>query len=499
MQAMNQAKRNSSYYENLTNTSIAGLIVAEDGTLLNDVKIELPRSIYKDLTDVYSEGIDAIANYHGRMMEEYATQQNNNKIIDELNSRYEKAINKTGYIKFDGKYKPKSNNKADVEFANRINNIYRSLPLATRAYIQQLPNGLHIELNHVNNLLGYHQASITDVFTGKSGLPEPVQVGIRGMFKLFSSVTGFNPVKSAKLVEQVLKEVTGASRDFILNRSGVVAAGNLMSNFIHLWNTGVPVNKITPYMAEGLKEVKDYSKMLNKSFEIDYLRKSANISKVEKARLDKQFELLTTKLNKSPVAYMISKGILTSVESIELKMQDNPEFTLLKQLQDKTGFSKFKETQVGKVWGNIMVQEGSKTHDFMNQALDYGDFVAKYALFKHLTQNRQFSNERALRVIQDEFINYQLNRGREFDWLNATGLTWFLSYKAGIQKIIMRNLRRNFLRSIAVYEGVGSVTNQVVPRQNLIWDGSLDYQLSPSNIYKGFESHWLMQVADWIK
>ena len=133
----------------------------------------------------------------------------------------------------------------------------------------------------------------------------------------------------------------------------------------------------------------------------------------------------------------------------------------------------------------------------MNATLDYGDFVAKYALYKHLTKNRQFNSDRALNVIRDEFINYGLNRGRVFDWANKVGLTWFLSYKLGIQKIFLRNLRRNFLRSAAVYSGAKVLgTNQVVPAQNLLFDGSLRYQTDPSNLWEGFKTHWIGQVFE---
>ena len=87
----------------------------------------------------------------------------------------------------------------------------------------------------------------------------------------------------------------------------------------------------------------------------------------------------------------------------------------------------------------------------MMQLMDYGDFTAKYALYQHMVNTRGLESEHAINVIRDEFVDYAMNRGREFDWMNKVGLTWFLSYKLAIQKIFFRNLRRNALRTMAVW------------------------------------------------
>lgn len=486
-----KAIKDPNYYSKLRDKSSIKQTISADGkNIISEVE-ELPRDLYNQFITTYENGIDAIGNAKGRTMEEIATEQNNIYYIDQLNKHYHKSVDKSKFTKIDGNFEPKGKNQADIEFANRLNNIFNSLPEPTKAYIEK-EGGLYIETTEIDNLLGYHKASITDIWTDKSGLLKPVQKVIKETVGMFSKFTGISEPIIAKRSERLLSEVVSLGKDFILNRSGVVAFGNLASNIIHLWNTGIPVTQIPNLMKDGLQHIKQYNHSLNRLAELHHQNDITKDTKA-KAKIESEIKILQESLNKSPVKPLVDEGILTSI-TLENE-RDEKEFDYIPQFQRKLGMDRFKETKVGKVWSNVMIQDGSTTHEFMEQALDLGDFVAKYALYTHLTKNRQFKHERAMNVIRDEFVNYSYNRGRVFDFMNQTGLSWFLSYKLGIQKIFFRNLRRNFLRTSAVYAGAKALdTNQVVPLQNLLLDGSLSYQLDPSNIYKSFGSHWLSLI-----
>ena len=133
----------------------------------------------------------------------------------------------------------------------------------------------------------------------------------------------------------------------------------------------------------------------------------------------------------------------------------------------------------------------------MTKALDYGDLVAKYVLYKHLTENRAFKSERAMNVVREEFVNYSMNRGAGFDYLNSIGATWFASYALGIQKVIYKMLRRNLLSTLATYSA-GSALKHIeptgllstVPQQNM-FERSWDYTTSPTNMFNALDSHYL--------
>nr|DAR89796.1 MAG TPA: RNA polymerase [Caudoviricetes sp.] len=94
--------------------------------------------------------------------------------------------------------------------------------------------------------------------------------------------------------------------------------------------------------------------------------------------------------------------------------------------------------------------------------------------------------------------------------MNATGLTWFLNYKLGIQKVIFRSFRRNFLRTAAIMSSDSFVSKagldplgiyQTVPSQyleigNVLPFGS--YQTS-NHLIDGFESHYIARLIELLK
>ena len=139
---------------------------------------------------------------------------------------------------------------------------------------------------------------------------------------------------------------------------------------------------------------------------------------------------------------------------------------------------------------------GSMTHTHMMNIMNYGDFVAKYAYYQHLTRNLQRDSEHAMDIIRDEFVNYNMNRGKVFDMLNKLGIFWFASYILGIQKVIYRNARRNFLRTALIFSA-GSQVNKygidTVPNQAIGLDYSF-YHADPTNLPEAIGSHWLWSL-----
>ena len=403
---------------------------------------------------------------------------------------------------FDGNFKPKNSDIKSVRMAKEINDIYNSLPFATKQYIEST-GGVMVDMREIENILGYHQASISDIWNDRSKLPEPIQNTIRGVFDIFADVTGFNPIKLAVGLEKGSSEVASFTKDIILNRSLFIPMSNLFSNILHLWTAGVPAKHIVPDTKEGLMLAKDYQKTSNKIAQIEFVLLNHKLQSNERAKLTNELQVLKEKLLKSPIRPLVDNGIFNSVTTVEMGSDEDVDFSLHKRILDKVGLTKFEDKVNGtfskNVVDNVLIRKGSAVHNFMTQSLDYGDFVAKYALYKHLTQRKGISKTNSMEVIRDEFVNYTMNRGREFDWANKVGLTWFLSYKLAIQKVIFRNLRRNFLRTMATYS-VGkilpdtAILDKTVIEQNLLFDSSLDYQLSPSNLINGWEQYFWHQL-----
>lgn len=491
-------RRNPSYYSGLQSESMYQPIMDRLGKVTG-VKAALNNKLKDQFKETVEKGYESIGNYYARIGEERIVSNNNIEYVKQLNQAYQQDHNKAGYVKLDGKYKAKGNSNEDVRFEKAINEFYYQLPMATRNYIDSI-GGLYVKRNELDNIIGYSQASITDIFTGKSGLPDFIQKPVRAVATvILQDLFGMNPAQFLKYLERGFGEVAALSKDYVLVRSGIVPLQNILSNVIHLWNTGIPVNKIAPLMLEGYKEAKRYTELHKELLTARHAILVDGITPQEKERNKAKARALEVSLEKLSVAPLIRAGLLTSISDLSNDtVKEDDEFSLLTKAMEKSGIKEMRK-HTPELVKSLMVYKGSKGHNIMSQFMDYGDFVAKYALYQHLTQGKGIDSTKAMNVVRDEFVNYSMNRGREFDWANKVGLTWFLSYKLAIQKIIYRNLRRNTLKTLATWAGGNAARNagidliQTVPQQRLWFDYS-GYHFEVDNIYDNFKSHWLMNL-----
>ena len=500
LSAGKKAMSDPNYYENLGSEVSIQPVIDGSGNVKH-FSVDLPTKMRNDLIATHEAGIQSIGNLHGRISEEVVTQNINIENIKALNQAYKNSIDKMSYIKIDGKLKPKSDSKADKAFAKSVNEFYWSLPESTRDYIEQ--HGLYVYRNELDNVIGYHQHSITDIYTGKSTLPEPVQQAAKGLFGVFGLV-GIKPIKAVSTIEQGTKEFVSWGKDIILNRSLVVAAQNLISNAIHLVSVGVKPKDVVRYAKEGLINAQNYERNFTRALELDYKLRNSTLNQEQKMLMEQEYAFLEDSLANNPIAPLSEAGLMTSIAGAagyERSLEAIADFSLAHKAGNKLGINKYRnkfdKTKAGNVVNNILISKESKTHEIMTKALDYGDLVAKYVLYKHLTENRAFKSERAMNVVREEFVNYSMNRGAGFDYLNSIGATWFASYALGIQKVIYKMLRRNLLSTLATYSA-GSALKHIepigllstVPQQNM-FERSWDYTTSPINMFNALDSHYL--------
>lgn len=503
-----RAMKNPNYYSSLGSNSSIKPVISSTG-FIKTYSAEVPNSIKHGLIEYHERGIESIGNLQGRSMEEAITQKLNRQNVELLNQEYKRSPDKKYFIKIDGEFKIKGTSNADKFFEERVNEFYNNLPRDTKEFIKS-QGGLYVYRTEVDNILGYRHADLTDIYTNSTPLPDYVKDIMKGLFSVFGLV-GVNPVKALKVIQGVNQEVVSYGKNIVLNRSITVGTGNLLSNAVHLVNIGVPHKKIVPDAREGLINAQNYVRNFNKMLEVSYRLNNTKLSAKDKLILEPELKFLRDSLEKNPVEPLVRSGILSSISGAagyEKTFDTSTQFTYLYKAKDKLGLNKYQEkfdnSTAGNIINNILITRDTASHEFMEKALDYGDFVAKYILYKHLVQSRGFSHENAINVIREEFVNYTMNRGSGFDFANAMGLTWFASYALGIQKVIYRALRKNTLGTLAIYSG-GSVINDydrlgllgTVPHQNL-FERSWDYTTDSGNILHSFESFYLARLLAWL-
>lgn len=489
----------SNFYDEMTEVSHVKPLVYGDGSF-RGISLEVDSATVENTFQTTEEGISALGNLQGRYFEQEYTAKVNAKNARELINMYQSTNRKSEWMILDGKVKPKSNKPADVQYANTLNDFYSKLPDSTKAEFHHL-GGLPIRKSEVDNIVGYNRIDIMNLYTGKSTLPSNVQQTIRDVLGAFG--VNKDTLKYLKTAQDAWAGTVGYMKELILIRSIAVPVQNMVSNVIHLANWNIPLKQIRDRTRVGIAEAKKYTNNRIKLAELYVQMRDPSLSTNKRNILEAQVKHLSDALNNSPIHPLVEAGMFSNISSAAGYEQQglDKDFTFRNTFKQKLGIEELKEdfdnSGIGRAINNILISEGSDTFAFMEKSLDYGDFVAKFVLYDHLTKDKGLKSKEALSITLEEFVNYSMNRGALFDYANAMGLTWFMSYATGIQKVIWKMARRQTRRTAAVY-GLGKVTGfTTVPMGNPL-DKSWDYATSPSNILDGVESHYLHKVFSWF-
>lgn len=482
-------KGNPNAYASLQDDSNSHIVVTTDGSY---EITDLPKYLKDQLIEESESGYESIGNYYARLVAERRTIAENKKNVDLLNKHYSMETDKRRFAHV-------TKNSTGI-----FKDFYNSLPKTTRDYIDSV-GGVYVDKYEANNIMGMKAVNFTDILLEDGDfLPKPIKQAIKATVNAVSKdMLGVEPAIALNYLERGLKEVTSLGKDFALVRSIIVPMQNLVSNVIHLGMQGVPPQMIPALMHEGYVEAKNYNKLQSEFVGINHRLSLPNLTKAEKDKLNARKKVIQTALERNPVRPLIQAGILTSISDLSKEtVKDDDPYSLLSKLGNKTGILPLRESMPTPI-KNLMMMKGSTAHNLMSDTMDFGDFVAKYILYKHLRNNKKYAHTDAINVIREEFVNYSTNKGPIYDILNATGMLWFTNYKFAIQKVIYNNWKNNTLRTLAVLTGgkgieaadipVVSDLIQTVPSQ-IFWTDYSGYHFQASNIIESFGSHWLTKL-----
>ena len=124
----------------------------------------------------------------------------------------------------------------------------------------------------------------------------------------------------------------------------------------------------------------------------------------------------------------------------------------------------------------------------------YGDFVAKAVLNEYLLSQGKTQKE-ALAKVTDEFVNYDLQMGRDRQALERYGLLWFYNYKIRSLKVGLNILRNNpvygfmaqYMLNSSPISGTGTPVTDNVLMKGL--NGTLPFTVGPEMAMRGAVMH----------
>lgn len=413
--------------------------------------------------------------WSGRIVEETQSDKFNKQLVQTLKDMWDKATPDERRSQYVNVADPKQKDAV-------IRDAWDTMGFKIKDNAKEIFNEkevLMVRKDLVNDALGFHQASVRDLWTGVSRWSPESQKAITEAIQVLP--WGNDAYKYLVKFEDGVGDLVSYAKTTIVVRSMTVIWENLLSNNIHLMTWGVgPVELVKSQRAKFI-EINQYVKNQERKLELN-ADLAANLDNPGKARRIKAELLTLDDANaKMSIWPLIEAGEFSTV-SESLTEEDQA----IREGKLSDYFEKASDNLPGGVqtaFKNLAITKDTALFQGLNRAVQYGDFVAKAVLYEHLQKQKGKSQKEAMDVIKEEFVNYNRLSGRDRDYLESTGMLWFMNYKIRIMKVMARMVRERPASALFYAGGVGPMTDidTVISGSGLgaYLDNRLGYAIGP--------------------
>lgn len=379
--------------------------------------------------------------WNGRQLEERMARETNQKLIDALFKQWNR----------DKGYLTKRKGYVDVFEEAKTNPV---LADAIRLINPDLRNmieskfGEHfmVRRDQLDDVIGVRSASVSDIYTGVSyWSPETLKQMKRFATLIFR--TEDNAYEKLIKGERALQYATASARKLIVVKSTVVPMINIASNLLQLKTYGLGIDdfkeipsiisQIETYLKNQL-EIIDLETQLNSAVNDPHRRNMLQAQLDAKQNAQKALTDIYPLIQQGEFSTIADVGLTT--DELDLASGRITEY-LDKAVNKLPGAVK----QVGRY---LLITEDTPIYRALNKSVQYGDFVAKVLLYKHLVKNDGLSEKEALGNVREAFVDYDKYTGRTRQLLENYGLSWFYNYKLRSVKSAVYMLRHKPLASL---------------------------------------------------
>lgn len=423
--------------------------------------------------------------WNGRIVEEELSQAFNRELVKSLHQRYTEDMKTVG----------REDEFVTINAAHKdpqVREAWSLMPVEMREMVKETFGGdLVVRKDMLDNALGFRRASVNEIWEGNSRLSPTVQ---NLVYSVASAVMGNDAARQLRKGERFVQEAVSSAKDWIVVRSLVVARDNIISNNIQLMGHGMSPLQIVRKSAEAMTLVDAYQKNERRLNELSLLlNNGADTARHPAYR--REMEMLRAENTRSPIHSLVMDGHLPTIAE---GLSENDDYSL------RNDFNGWISRQTSKLPKGVttaaryaLIARGTPIYAGLNRMIQYGDFTAKYALYDHLqTRKREkMDQQEALKMLQDEFVNYSILPSRSRDYLESMGATWFLNYKLRIQKILLRSIRDNPLRFLLTAGAAGAMDIPGVLESNLVTNSTRP-NLGWGALFRAHETHPLWWLID---
>jgi hypothetical protein len=352
---------------------------------------------------------------------------------DEYDTSYK--LNPDAYVTFS----PNSNDP-------RIKETYNMLPDEMKKEIRKVWGSASIKVraDQFNRMFGYRKYSISSIW---HSTPEERMILTDILVRVTESMFGPSVALRVRQAEDVWQELVAVTKDIRVIKNLFTLLGNIQANLSFLLWQGITPKQIVDTHVEALEGVIQYQTDKNELFKVEALLRSGMINgKGARDLYNRRAELLHS-IDTSPVKDLIDAGMLQTI--VEDVSQVDSEFDYLTRfseyLSEKTSFVPDGLKTAGKT---VLMTHDTPLYKVLHRSTALSDFVARYSLYKQLTEVESMPKAEALHEISEAFVNYDDLAGQKMDYMNDMGIFWFTRYYTRIQKVIIRTWRKHPLMGL---------------------------------------------------
>ena len=313
------------------------------------------------------------------------------------------------------------------------------------------PNKFMVLRSQVNDVIGYHSISITDMWTGETRLNPAVTNAIAHCAE---AVFGKKAFARLKRVENITQDLVKMAKNSIIIRSINVPVSNMGANYLQLAMEGVPVSSMFRYTKDVLHELDKYLKIRSDLLQVKTELGSMYIGSRDRAQLESRKRLLENAIDGLSISYLIKQKEFSSIADLGNDVRDiaSGKMSLDDKIMEK--LDSLSNNEIVKSFVHYgMVAPDTSLYKFLEKMNQYGDFLGKAILFKDLTERQHKSQEDAHYTVSEEFVDYVRLPGRTRDFAERIGLIWFSNFKLRMMKVALRMLREKPLATLAFATG----------------------------------------------
>ncbi len=316
--------------------------------------------------------------------------------------------------------------------------------------------------------------------------------------KLHDTKAGTVIAAQMVLAGEIWSEVVSMIKVDIVIKTPKVLINNIISNLAYSAALGQAPWVTAKNQMEMFVETKRYvdEKARLDKLQFDYKVNHTSIDKDKKVEMKLEIRKLTRSLENNAVHDLMVAGLFTSIVD-NLGDKDLHSKSRLKNLMDNNKLVSKVDKKIPTIVKDgasmLYMTQDTELFTMLQLATQYSDFVARANRY-HFLIAKGNSKQAAMKMILDEFVNYNRIDSTSMRWLNEMGFTWFTKYFFGSNKSMFEKMA-NQPSAVAGMMMMGDVANPtdafflekdygyaINGLWDTGWDGTMEHIIPPSTL-----------------